>query len=261
MCRLEDALVSDATEVRTASETGGEKGVKLARFELIPTGPLAELASRFGLGAMKYENRNWERGYEWSKSFGALMRHAQAFWSGEDDDDLGDEAYRAAGMDPEAFKEIYGRIPGSSHLAAVAFHALALLEWSATHPEFDDRVKPKRDEWKPDERTQSLIRNEAAKRAQEIRRRERIRAAAAEVDNPFISAVIVPPGSSYTYETSDNTLINNHTGETMSLDGEPSPEQIQDFLRRKTPALLVENTDQAIAEALQAGLDQDQRSQ
>lgn len=132
-------MASDKTETRTASSTGGEKGVKLARFELLPTGPLQELASRFGLGAMKYDHRNWERGYEWSKSFGALMRHAQAFWSGEEDDDLGEEAFRAAGLDPEDFK-VDGRIPGSSHLAAVAFHALALLEWSATHPEFDDRV-------------------------------------------------------------------------------------------------------------------------
>jgi hypothetical protein len=130
----------DKSEVRTASATGGEKGVKLARYELIPTGPLQELASRFGLGAMKYDHRNWERGYEWSKSFGALMRHAQAFWAGEADDDLGEEAFAEAGLEP--VRDADGRIPGSSHLAAVAFHALALLEWTATHPEFDDRVKP-----------------------------------------------------------------------------------------------------------------------
>lgn len=129
----------DKSETRTSSSTGGEKGVKLARYDLLPTGPLEELASRFGLGALKYDHRNWERGYEWSKSYGALQRHAQAFWAGQDDDDLGEEAYRAAGLDPEDFK-VDGRIPGSAHLAAVAFHALALLEWSITHPEFDDRV-------------------------------------------------------------------------------------------------------------------------
>lgn len=125
-------------EIRTASSTGGEKGTKLARFDLMPVEALEEVASRFGLGAMKYENRNWERGYEWSKSYGALQRHAWAFWRGEDDDDLGEEAYRAAGLNPEDFK-VDGRIPGSSHLAAIACHALFLLHWSRTHTEFDDR--------------------------------------------------------------------------------------------------------------------------
>lgn len=105
------------SEVRTVSSTGGEKGVKLARFDLLPAGPLSTVAEHYGKGASKYEARNWERGYEWSKSFGALMRHAWAFWGGED-------------IDVET---------GSPHMAAVVFHALALLEFAGTHPEFDDR--------------------------------------------------------------------------------------------------------------------------
>lgn len=133
-----------AHETRTSSDTGGEKGVKLARYDLLPVTPLEEVASRFGLGAMKYDHRNWERGYEWSKSYGALQRHLNAFWRGEEDDDLGDEAYRAAGLNPDDFR-VEGRIPGSSHLAAAACHVLFLMEWAATHPEFDDRVKPRVD--------------------------------------------------------------------------------------------------------------------
>jgi len=107
----------DASEVRTVSATGGAKGVKRARFDLIPAGPLTAVATHYGIGAEKYDDRNWERGYEWSKSFGAMMRHAWAFWSGED-------------TDAET---------GSPHLAAVCFHALALLEFADTHPDFDDR--------------------------------------------------------------------------------------------------------------------------
>lgn len=107
------------TETRTVSSTGGEKGVKLARYDLIPAGPLRAVAEHYGKGAAKYEDRNWERGYEWSKSFGALMRHAWQFWNGED-------------IDEET---------GSHHMAAVTFHALALIEWASTHPEFDNRVK------------------------------------------------------------------------------------------------------------------------
>lgn len=108
-----------ADEVRTTSATGGQKGVKTARFDLIPKAPLWLLAELYGRGSLKYEPRNWERGYEWSKSFAALNRHLWLFWSGED-------------TDPET---------GLPHLASVAWHAFALQEWAETHPEFDDRPK------------------------------------------------------------------------------------------------------------------------
>ena len=68
---------------------------------------------------MKYAERNWEKGYDWSKSYAALQRHASQFWGGEDiDTDL--------------------PVP-SPHLAGVIFHALVLLEFSRTHPDYDDR--------------------------------------------------------------------------------------------------------------------------
>lgn len=106
------------TEVRTVNEqTGGEKGVKQARFDLLPARPLTHIAEHYGKGAEKYADRNWEKGYEWSKSFAALQRHAWAFWSGET-------------YDPET---------GSHHLAAVAFHAMAMMEWEETRPDLDDR--------------------------------------------------------------------------------------------------------------------------
>lgn len=106
------------SEVRIVNkETGGEKGAKAARFDLIPTAPLITLATLYGKGAEKYADRNWERGYEWSLSYSALLRHAVAFWSGED-------------CDPEH---------GLPHLASVAWHAFAMMEWSSTHPELDNR--------------------------------------------------------------------------------------------------------------------------
>ncbi len=67
-------------EVRIVNETtGGEKGQKLARFDLIPIGPLTRLAEHYGKGAAKYADRNWELGYDWSLSYGALMRHLTAW--------------------------------------------------------------------------------------------------------------------------------------------------------------------------------------
>lgn len=110
-------MAKDTTEVRTVSATGGEKGVKIARYDLIPAGPLYELACLFGVGALKYDERNFEAGYEWSKSFGAMQRHAWQFWNGED-------------VDPET---------GVSHLASVIWNAMALLLFTQTHPELDDR--------------------------------------------------------------------------------------------------------------------------
>lgn len=104
-------------EVRTTSSTGGQKGVKPERFDLIPIGPLTELAKLYGFGAIKYDAHNYRKGYEWSKSYAALQRHANQFWAGEN-------------VDPES---------GLSHMASVAFHAFALLEFVSTHPEFDDR--------------------------------------------------------------------------------------------------------------------------
>jgi len=107
-------------EVRKTSVTGGQKGQKLARFDLIPWDALWEVAELYGKGALKYDDRNWEKGYEWSLSLGALGRHLALFMSGED-------------FDPET---------GSPHMAAVAFHALAILRFMKEHPEFDDRGKP-----------------------------------------------------------------------------------------------------------------------
>lgn len=99
------------TEVRLTSVTGGAKGSKPARFDLIPTGPLWELAEHYGKGAQKYERvngkDNWRNGYDWSLSYAALQRHANAFWNGED-------------IDAET---------GSKHIIAAAWHCLALAHF------------------------------------------------------------------------------------------------------------------------------------
>lgn len=112
--------LTQTDEVRSVNPTtGAEKGVKLARYDLIPAAPLRELAEHFGRGAQKYADRNWERGIDWSKNFAALQRHAWAWWDGETND-----------------SEL-----GNNHLVAVAWHAFALLEYAMTHPELDDRPK------------------------------------------------------------------------------------------------------------------------
>lgn len=109
--------MSKTETIITDPNTGGQKASKLARYDLIPSHVLEALAEHYGRGAQKYADRNWEKGYRWGLSFAALMRHAWAWWRGED-------------VDEET---------GSSHMIAVAWHALALAEFQRTGKGTDDR--------------------------------------------------------------------------------------------------------------------------
>lgn len=94
------------TEVRVVDPlTGGEKGSKIERFDLIPVEMETALARHYGVGATKYEDRNWERGYKWSLSYAALRRHLAAWTGGES----------------------YDTETGTHHLVAVIWHATALF--------------------------------------------------------------------------------------------------------------------------------------
>jgi hypothetical protein len=104
-------------EVRTTSATGGQKGSKPARYDLIPAEPLRLLAELYGRGAQKYEERNWERGYPWSLSFAALQRHIWQFWNGED-------------IDEET---------GIPHPVCAIFHCMALTEFLGSQRDYDNR--------------------------------------------------------------------------------------------------------------------------
>ena len=103
----------------TNERTGGQKGVKPERHDLIPAPALRQLALVYGKGAEKYDDHNWRRGYPWGWSYGALQRHLTAFWSGED-------------TDPES---------GLPHLAHAMWHCATLLTFMEEHPEEDDRFK------------------------------------------------------------------------------------------------------------------------
>lgn len=106
-------------EVRVTDEkTGGQKGAKLARLDLIPVYAQVEEAKVHGMGAAKYAPYNWRKGYDWSLSYGALQRHLLAFWNGED-------------LDPES---------GLPHLAHARWHTGALLEFLHYGLGNDDRL-------------------------------------------------------------------------------------------------------------------------
>lgn len=87
------------------------------RADLLPPGPLLGAAEVLAYGAVKYGERNWEAGLDWSRCYGALLRHLFAWWGGED-------------LDPET---------GKSHLDHAHCCLLFLSEYRTTHPERDDR--------------------------------------------------------------------------------------------------------------------------
>ena len=123
------AIKTEEKEVRVVNtQTGAAKGSKTARFDLIPTIPLWELAVHYGKGCKKYAARNFQRGYPWSLSIAALMRHMVQFMSGEDFDD------HKPDCPPDCTEHT-----GSAHLISVAWHALALRDFMIHHPEMDDR--------------------------------------------------------------------------------------------------------------------------
>ena len=111
------------TEIRTTSATGGQKGMKEERHDLLPREGIEAIARVFGFGATKYADHNWRRGYDWSKSYAALQRHLVAFWAGE----------------------TYDEESGLPHLAHAGFHVLVLLTWLEVDGEgsqYDDRYLP-----------------------------------------------------------------------------------------------------------------------
>lgn len=118
--KFEGRILDWGEETRvTDGDTGGQKGSKLARFDLVSVLAQVEEAKVYGRGAEKYDDNNWRRGYAWSLSYAALLRHLAAFWAGED-------------RDPET---------GLLHLAHARWHTGVLIEFMLRELGTDDRVK------------------------------------------------------------------------------------------------------------------------
>ena len=95
----------------------GHKGVKLARFDLLPFDALWAVARVFGIGARKYAERNWERGLKYTQVAGARDRHNALYAAGQERDEES----------------------GELHLAHAAWHAIVLLALHLRGKLEDDR--------------------------------------------------------------------------------------------------------------------------
>lgn len=91
------------------------------RIELIPPELILATAEILSYGAQKYSSRNWEKGMNWSRPFGALMRHMWAWWNP---------------FEPDTDEET-----GRSHLWHAACCIAFLIAYESRQTGTDDRPK------------------------------------------------------------------------------------------------------------------------
>lgn len=98
-------------------------GIKLdvdkVRLELLSPIALQRTATVLTFGAKKYADHNWRKGFNWSRLYGAALRHLLAHMNGED-------------KDPET---------GLSHLDHLACCVMFLQEHEESRLGTDDRFK------------------------------------------------------------------------------------------------------------------------
>lgn len=87
------------------------------RMDLLPIGPLTEIAKVLTFGATKYSDENWRQGFSYKRVYGALLRHTFLWIRGED-------------KDPET---------GLSHMAHAGCCILFILEFILHGTGKDDR--------------------------------------------------------------------------------------------------------------------------
>src|SRR5688572_25513227 len=109
-------------EIRVTDKgTGGSKGSKPSRMDLLPPLVLDEDARVYGMGAAKYSPTNYLRGFDWSLSVAALLRHINEWQQGNS----------------------YDEESGLHHLSHARWHlaTLMLFEWYELGN--DDRIEPR----------------------------------------------------------------------------------------------------------------------
>jgi len=88
---------------RQQFKTGAKRDIQQGkgRFDLLPPYAMKRLAKHFENGAVKYGDRNWEKGMPLSRFLDSLLRHAFQILKGDKDED---------------------------HKAAVAWNAMCLID-------------------------------------------------------------------------------------------------------------------------------------
>ena len=103
---------------REQAESGFKFDEDKLRYDLVPPEPLAELTQVYTDGARKYGDENYLQGMSWRRVTASLMRHVEAYRTGET-------------IDEES---------GSPHLAHAAWACFTLMLYENHGLGEDDRV-------------------------------------------------------------------------------------------------------------------------
>lgn len=102
----------------SANGTASRYNQNKLRFDLVPTHAQEQFVTVLTLGAQKYGDENWRKGFPWRSVGASLERHLHAWKKGED-------------VDAES---------GLSHMAHIMCNAAFLLEYEQIYKEGDDRL-------------------------------------------------------------------------------------------------------------------------
>lgn len=74
---------------RQKFKTGAVRDIQKGkgRFDLLPPRAIKRVAKQFEFGAVKYGDRNWEKGMPLSRYMDSILRHAFQVLEGNDDED------------------------------------------------------------------------------------------------------------------------------------------------------------------------------
>ena len=100
------------------------------RYDLIPPDALKRLAEVYTKGAEKYAPRNWEKGSPFSRVWASFLRHAMAYWLGEED---GEDDHLAQACWNLMTLMAYEERINSGNLPAELNDLTLLADWTLPH--------------------------------------------------------------------------------------------------------------------------------
>lgn len=116
-----EAFLGEIVQDKPTLTEGVKYDVGKIRWDLMPYGPLEEVAKLYTFGAVKYEPWNWRKGIAYSRCFAALTRHLFDWW------------WNKKSKDDES---------GCHPLAAVVFYCLNFMQYEMDQRKCDDRYIP-----------------------------------------------------------------------------------------------------------------------
>lgn len=111
------SVTSPVREAVVESNVGTKYDAGKDPWHLVPYDAVGAIVKVLAFGAGKYAPRNWEKGMDWSRCFGALQRHLVSWWNKE-------------GVDPET---------GYSHLWHAGCCIMFLIAFELRGIGTDDR--------------------------------------------------------------------------------------------------------------------------